>query len=552
MGSVNPRALIGPGTVLLGEYAVEATLEELPTRIVYLATRVGRPLERFHACALTHTIAERLDLIEAFARQSLLLASLRHPGIVSVVAAGVDHGAVVMITPEVEGITLRKRLDDARGPLAPGEVVRLIRELAAALEFLHKRTPPILHRLIEPTNILLSPSRHPLLKDVGYAHALHAVQIASTEEIVPVVAAPYRAPEIAEGGKVGPEADQFALASVAYECIVGRPRRVPDEGEDEGSVTEQMLHPGLDSVLRRATATRPSERYASVVAFAEALTKAAMEPDTAPSIGMGIPVFANPRVSTTVGAIGGAPVDGARSKPSPKGMLPPARPRRPTSLGLGGLAPADSSPSYSEFVAESSTVTREVPVPTVPRPVAISDDSTEGTPLLPVPQVSPAAPSTADAQPKEVAPPPAPPAAALTPATPVEPASRVDSASGQPAKDGSSIPRLPRDSSTAPRATKAIVIDAAALLRAAYILGGAVLLSSVIVVAGAWLAARSLAAELRLLAAASSAPVADAAVPVATSAAETASAPALSAAPPPSQPPPARPPPRVPPAAHRK
>ncbi len=260
-----PRPTIPPGSILLGEYVLDSKLRELPTRNIYQARHIARSSEHFHACILTRCIVERLDLIEAFARQTLLLSSLKHPGIVSVVAAGVDNGLLVTISPELRGITLREHLDEAGGPLPAAEVVRIVQALAAALDYLHERRPPILHRLVEPSNVLLTPEGGVLLQDVGYAHALEAVQIASTEDIVPMVAQPYRAPEVDSGARIGPAADQFSLASVAYECLTGHTRLA---GKDDGGVPA-----AIKTVIDRALAVSPSARYPSAGAFAQALAE---------------------------------------------------------------------------------------------------------------------------------------------------------------------------------------------------------------------------------------------------------------------------------------
>ena len=213
---------LSQGTLVLGEYLIEDLIDRGATRSLFRARHVTRKSERFVVSTLNDVIVDRLELIEAFARQSLLLQSLRHKGIIPVVAAGVDAGQVLMVTASIKGKVLADRITETPGGLPPSEVVRIVSQIAEVLDYLAEHDPPIVHRVLEPKGVLLSATDgSAILCDVGYAHALQVVQVAAAEDIVPNAPPPYAAPECELGRFVSAAADRYSLAALAYECMSG-------------------------------------------------------------------------------------------------------------------------------------------------------------------------------------------------------------------------------------------------------------------------------------------------------------------------------------------
>jgi serine/threonine-protein kinase len=90
---------------------------------------------------------------ERFKREISLLAKLQHPHIVPLLSAGEDAGTLYYTMPFVEGESLRDRLR-REGELPVQDVVRVLREVASALDYAHRCG--IIHRDIKPENILFS------------------------------------------------------------------------------------------------------------------------------------------------------------------------------------------------------------------------------------------------------------------------------------------------------------------------------------------------------------------------------------------------------------
>ncbi len=100
-----------------------------------------------------------------FQQEAQVLAGLDHPGVVRVLASGVEGGINWLAMPLVEGQSLADRLDRG-GPLPPPEAIRLVADVAEAVAHCHARG--IVHRDLKPENVLLEAGTgRPVLVDFG-------------------------------------------------------------------------------------------------------------------------------------------------------------------------------------------------------------------------------------------------------------------------------------------------------------------------------------------------------------------------------------------------
>src|SRR5262249_18509386 len=106
--------------------------------------------------------------LERFKREIMLAATLQHPHIVGVLAAGEIDGMPYFTMPFVEGESLRARIQ-REGQLPVGRVVSILKDTARALEYAHERG--VVHRDIKPDNVLLAGSSA-TVTDFGIAKAV--------------------------------------------------------------------------------------------------------------------------------------------------------------------------------------------------------------------------------------------------------------------------------------------------------------------------------------------------------------------------------------------
>ena len=225
--------------------------------------------------------------LRRFEREAQVCARLTHPNIVTVFdfgAAGADGAFLVM--EFVEGRTLRHDLN-RRGPL-PGPVAAAwIEQICEGVAAAHHGQ--VVHRDLKPENILIARTATggEIVKvlDFGLAKMRTGVDEGAglTDPGVVMGTAGYMAPEQLAGGEVDHRVDVFALGVIAAEVIIGRrPFRGRTQSELLMAISHDPVAIGgegeerrrLESILRRATAGDPAERYASITALASDLVPA--------------------------------------------------------------------------------------------------------------------------------------------------------------------------------------------------------------------------------------------------------------------------------------
>src|SRR5881396_1355733 len=158
---------IGIGSQLAG-YRLEDEVGRGGMGVVYRATELG--LDRPVALKLiAPELAGDAAFRERFLRESRLAASIDHPGILPVYAAGEADGEVYLATRYVAGTDLRATLEED-GPLTPERALPLVEQVADALDAAHERG--LVHRDVKPANVLVDERGHCYLADFGLSRRL--------------------------------------------------------------------------------------------------------------------------------------------------------------------------------------------------------------------------------------------------------------------------------------------------------------------------------------------------------------------------------------------
>lgn len=250
------------------------------------------------------------DAYTRFEREARLAARLDHPHIVPIFAVGQRQNVAFYTMRLVRGGSLEELIASGK-QLALDHVVKLLREVAAALDHAHRQG--VVHRDIKPANVLLGESGHAMVADFGIAKALSTSEANMTG--TGVIGSPgYMSPEQWRGAEIDGRADQYSLGIVAYELLTGqRPFESPRIQDLLRMHMQSELpplayaRPGLpesvDAALRRALAKEPGRRFSSVTAFVDALAglrPAAMGTHTqrGPRYDRRVPVAAAPRRGT--------------------------------------------------------------------------------------------------------------------------------------------------------------------------------------------------------------------------------------------------------------
>lgn len=230
---------------------------------------------------LDPTLALSGEHSDRFLNEARLVAALEHPHIVPVYKVEQKGGLLYIVMRFIPGTSLAGLLTrDGRVP--PARAASLAREVADALDYAHRHK--VIHRDIKPDNILLDASGHAVVTDFGIARAAQAARL--TQEGMVVGTPAYMSPEQASGEEVDGRSDVYALGSVLYEMLAGRP---PFGGRTAAQVLAKHLSqkpPDLESaapdtpaalagIVETALAKDPQDRFPTAAAMAEALGVAA-------------------------------------------------------------------------------------------------------------------------------------------------------------------------------------------------------------------------------------------------------------------------------------
>jgi YVTN family beta-propeller protein len=256
----------------LGDFKVEDEVGRGGMGVVYRAVQIslGRPVA---LKVIVGGLSDNVAFRDRFVRESRLTASLDHPNVIPVFAAGETEGVLYIAMRYVDGTDLRS-LVAAEGKLDPLRAAGVIAQVASALDSAHERG--LVHRDVKPANILVASrggGEHVYLTDFGLTkRSASESGLTSAGEWVGTL--DYVAPEQLRGDHVDGRADVYALGAVLYETLTGQ---VPFPREDD--VAKLWAHISdsppvatdlspevprrLAGVARRAMEKDPDDRFDS-------------------------------------------------------------------------------------------------------------------------------------------------------------------------------------------------------------------------------------------------------------------------------------------------
>ncbi len=272
---------LAPGTVIAG-CRIEAVAGRGGMGVIYRATEVGlgRPV------ALKLIAPDRAadeGFRDRFARESRLTASLDHPNVIPIYAAGEEDGRLYLVMRYVAGTDLQAALA-ARGRLEPADAVAIIGQVAAALDAAH--ATGLVHRDVKPANVLLGGepgAEHVYLSDFGIVRA-PAGDTKLTDSGDWVGTVDFMAPEQLQGQRTDARTDVYGLGGVLHTALTGAVPYPRDTAPATmlAHMTEAPPRPSehseraadLDRVVARAMAKDPQARYPSAGDLAQAAAAA--------------------------------------------------------------------------------------------------------------------------------------------------------------------------------------------------------------------------------------------------------------------------------------
>lgn len=283
---------------------------------VYLAERADGEFQQRVAIKLIKRGMDSDFIIKRFRHERQILASFEHPFIARLLDGGTTDDSVPYFVMEfVEGETLYNYADGNR--LDVRQRLKLFQKICSALDYAHSKK--IIHRDIKPSNILINKSGSPKLLDFGIAKILDPnlihESINPTASMLRMMTPDYASPEQVSGDDVTPQSDIYSLGILLYELLTGHkaynsagramhevsrvicevipepPSRILSHAENllpqyvgepgrylavRSTSEKQLLSDlagDLDNIVMKAIAKEPSDRYESVAAFSQDITR---------------------------------------------------------------------------------------------------------------------------------------------------------------------------------------------------------------------------------------------------------------------------------------
>jgi eukaryotic-like serine/threonine-protein kinase len=277
-------------------YNIRKEVGEGGTSAVYLAEHPN------HGTVALKVLREKLrqdtTAVTRFVREAKYGARVKHPNVVETIEIGqAENGLHFLAIEWAEGEIL-DRYAKQHAPLPRDEVPTIVSQIAAGVQEAHD--VGIVHRDLKPENVMYdAKTRLVKLLDFGIATD---TQASSDERLTRagffVGTLMYIAPEALSGEIVTVAADQYSLATIAYYLLT---RCLPYTAKAPREMFTQLLTmppiplkdagdgkfdfaPELDAVVMRALSRSPTDRYPSVIAFANAFAEAARIPPEQPKI----------------------------------------------------------------------------------------------------------------------------------------------------------------------------------------------------------------------------------------------------------------------------
>src|SRR5262245_11632627 len=260
----------------LGPYKLEKILGRGGMGAVYVGLHEETG-ERAAVKVLSGHLADDEAFRERFKIEVETLKRLSHPNIVQLTGYGEDDGHLFYVMELVQGKSLHDELVAGRR-FTWREVTRIGIVLAQALKHAHDRG--IIHRDLKPANLLIDDQDHVKLTDFGIAKLYGGTNVTADGGVLGT--ADYMSPEQADGKQITARCDLYALGSVLFALLTGRPpfagKSLPEVIQGlrfERAVPVRRLNPDVpeefENIIQQLLEKDPQKRIPTAVALVHRL-----------------------------------------------------------------------------------------------------------------------------------------------------------------------------------------------------------------------------------------------------------------------------------------
>ncbi len=209
----------GEGSLLVGRYRIVRPLGQGGMGSVWLVEDDQLDGKRFAVKMLPSILASNKKAYKQLKDEALVSMRLSHDSIVTLRAFEENGGNPFLVMDYVDGQTLDDYLAE-KGSLSEEECIRVLRPIAAALDYAH--TKGVIHRDVKPGNVMIDKDGAPFILDFGIAREIQETMTRVTGKLSSGTLL-YMSPEQYNGDPPRKEQDIYSFAAMMYECLKGDP-----------------------------------------------------------------------------------------------------------------------------------------------------------------------------------------------------------------------------------------------------------------------------------------------------------------------------------------
>ena len=268
----------GEGALLANRYRIVRQLGQGGMGSVWLVEDTQLDDKPFAVKMLPSILVSNKRAYRQLKDEALVAMQLVHPNIVQIRAFEENDGNPFLVMDYVDGQTLDDYLAEHTGttgvfPVAGGlseaEVLRILRPIAAALDYAHGEG--VVHRDVKPANVMIRKDGHPYILDFGIAREIQETMTRVTGKLSSGTLL-YMSPEQLMGEQPKPAQDIYSFAAMVYECLKGEPPF--SHGQIEFQIMNKQPDPPpggtqLVASVMAGLAKKPEDRPATCAAVLE-------------------------------------------------------------------------------------------------------------------------------------------------------------------------------------------------------------------------------------------------------------------------------------------
>jgi eukaryotic-like serine/threonine-protein kinase len=211
---------------------------------------------------------ELAEATAAFEHEALLLADLAHPNLPRIHDHFSEHGRAYVVMDFIAGETLEDYLDKFVRRFSVEAALDIGIQLAAVLDYLHSRQPPIIFRDLKPANIMLTPDNHVYLIDFGLARHFKP---GKAKDTIPLGSKGYAAPEQYGKAQSTPQTDIYGLGATLHQLLTGDDPSLKLFHFEPLRLRKSPISDNLNTLLKQMVEMEMSKRPASMAVVKQQL-----------------------------------------------------------------------------------------------------------------------------------------------------------------------------------------------------------------------------------------------------------------------------------------